>query len=131
MPIYVGWLIEINRDFYKLIRRLARKAASISPLVNTDRKGGSFPIMLQQFGRTIAIAGAGIVRVNAKHKLGRLHYVRATAEETALTCNSRHSDNRWKPSQNRLARWFSEYTPEGYATFDQFRDQGWRMDINS
>ena len=41
-----------------------------------------------------------IVSGNAKHKLTRLHYVRATAEEAANVCRANHSDNRWKPSQN-------------------------------
>ena len=47
---------------------------TISPLVNTDRKGGASPIMLQQFKRAIGVA---IVSGNARHKLGRLHYVRS------------------------------------------------------
>ncbi len=41
----------------------------ISPLVNSDRKGGSYQIMLQQFRRAIGVA---IIGGNAKHKLGRL-----------------------------------------------------------
>jgi hypothetical protein len=54
---------------------------TISPLVNTDRKGGAYAIMLQQFRRAI---GVGIVWGQAKHKLARLHYVRETAAEAAL-----------------------------------------------
>ena len=60
IPICAGWFGEIGEDFTKIIRLLAREAASgddgltISPLVNTDRKGGgAFPIMLQQFRRAI------------------------------------------------------------------------------
>ena len=92
---------------------------TISPLINTDRKGGAFPIMLQQFKRAIGVA---IVRGNAKHKLGRLHYVRATPEEAAAVCRAHHSDNRWKPSQNGRASWYSDHVPEGYGTFEQFHN---------
>ncbi len=82
IPIVAGWFGEIGEDFEKVIKVLARAAAScdegltISLLVNTDRKGGAYPIMLQQFRRAIGVA---IARGNANHKLGRLHYVRATA----------------------------------------------------
>ena len=71
-----GWFGEINEGFDKQIKILAREAAtgiygmSTAPLMNTDRKGGAFPIMLQQFRRVIGVA---IVRGNADHKLGRLH----------------------------------------------------------
>ena len=64
---------------------------TISPLVNTDRKGGAFPIMLQQFKRAIGVV---IVRGNAKHKLGRLHYVGDTVAEAVTACRAHHSDNR-------------------------------------
>ena len=55
IPLCAGWFGEINEDFDKIIYTLAREAASgengmtVSPLINTDRKGGAFPIMLQQF----------------------------------------------------------------------------------
>ena len=95
IPLCAGWFGEINEDFEKVILTMAREAAAgedgmtVSPLVNTDRKGGAFPIMLQQFKRAIGVA---IVRGNANHKLGRMHYVRGTAEEAAYTCRSTHSD---------------------------------------
>ena len=85
-----------------MIRTLAREAAAgedgmaVSPLVNTDRKGGALPIMMQQFKRAVGVA---IVRGNANHKLGRMHYVRGSAEEAAHTCNCNHSDYRYKPSE--------------------------------
>ena len=50
-----GLRVRIGEDFEKTVKLLAREAASgdvgmsISPLVNTDRKGGAYPIMLQQF----------------------------------------------------------------------------------
>ena len=78
IPICSGWFGEINKDFDKAIKILAREAVAgidgmgVSPLVNTDRKGGAFPIMLQQFRRATGVA---IVRGNVNHKLGRLHHV--------------------------------------------------------
>ena len=125
IPICADWFGEINEGFDKTIKILAQEAAagidgmSVSPLVNTDRKGGAFPIMLQQFRRAIGVA---IVRGNANHKLGRLHYVRGTAEEAAHTCKSNHSDYRYKPSQRGGSSWYSAHTPEGYATFQQFQN---------
>ena len=56
---------------------------SVSPLINSDRKGGAFPIMLQQFRRAIGVC---IVRGQAKLKLSRLHYVRETVAEAADIC---------------------------------------------
>jgi hypothetical protein len=44
----------------------------ISPLVNSDRKGRAFQIMLQQSKRAIGVA---IVQGNANYKHGYLHYV--------------------------------------------------------
>ena len=41
--------------------------------------------------------GVAIVRGNAKHKLARLHYVRATAAEAAHTCRTNHSDKKMEP----------------------------------
>ena len=87
IPICPGWFCEVGKDFRKIIRQLAREAASsdewlkISPLtINNDRKGGAFSIMLQQFTRAIGIA---IVLRIVKHKVGWLHYVRVTAKEAA------------------------------------------------
>ena len=96
MPLVTGWFGEIGEDFEKVIQKLAREAAAgddgmtISPLVNLDRKGGAYPIMPQQFRRGIIVA---IAHGNAEHKMTRLHYVRATAEEAKATCNGHHSNN--------------------------------------
>ena len=96
IPICAGWFGEINKDFEKIIQRLTREAASsddgikISPLINTDRKGDAYPIMLQEFKQSIGVA---IVRGNAKRKLTRLYYyVRATAVEAAHTCRTNQSN---------------------------------------
>ena len=59
IPIVSGWFGEINEDVDKVIKLVAWQAAAgedgmaTSPLVNTDRKGGSYLIMLQQFRRAI------------------------------------------------------------------------------
>ena len=103
----------------EVIKSLARQAAvgevglAILPLANMNRKGGAYPIMLQQFKRAIGIA---IVQGQAMHKMGWLHYIRDTAAE------AHHSSNRWRPGQNGRARWFSDHVPEGYGTFEQFRN---------
>ena len=58
---------------------------TISPLVNnTDRKGGAYPIILQQFRRASRV---DIVRGQAKHKLARL-CVRETAADAADVCKT-------------------------------------------
>jgi hypothetical protein len=57
IPLCFGAFVgEANEDLDKVIQCLAREAAAsteegliISPLVNTDRKGGAYCIMLQQF----------------------------------------------------------------------------------
>ena len=90
---------------------------TISPLVNTDMKRGAYAIMLQQFRRAIGVA---IARGNAEHKMTRLHYVQATAEEAKATSNGHHSNNRWRPGGS--SNWHSQYTPAGYSTFEQFRN---------
>ena len=125
MPRCAGGFGKINKDFEKVLKVLAREVASgtaglsISPLANNDRKGGAYPIMLQQFRRAIGVA---IACGNARHKLGRLHYVRSTADEAAHTCRRSHSAHRWRANQIGRATWFSEHVPEGYATFEQFRN---------
>eukprot|EP00956_Cyclotella_meneghiniana_P024218 scaffold48318_cov51-Cyclotella_meneghiniana.AAC.2 len=76
--LVVGPFGEVNKDFQKVLKTLARLAAagedgmsiSISPLRNTDRKGGAFIIMLQQFRRALCVM---VVRGMANHKLSRLH----------------------------------------------------------
>ena len=62
MPICAGWFGEINEDFDKRIKILAREAAAgmdgmcVCVQVNTDSKGGAFPKMLQQFRSAIGVA---------------------------------------------------------------------------
>ena len=69
---------------------------SVSPQVNTNRKGGAFPIMLKQSRRAVGVA---IVRGGTRHKLGRLHYVRGASYEAPYTCKTNHNDYRYKSSQ--------------------------------
>ena len=58
VPLVVGAFGEVNKDFEKVLKTLAKLAVgsswrgwymSISPLRNLDRKGGAYVIMLQQF----------------------------------------------------------------------------------
>ena len=55
IPLFFGAFGDVNDGVEKLVKVLARNAVnaddgiSVSPLVNTDRKGGAFAIMLQQF----------------------------------------------------------------------------------
>ena len=103
VPLVVGAFGEVNKDFEKVLKTLAKLAAagedgmSISPLRNLDRKGGAYVIMLQQFRRAL---GVTVVRGMAKHKLSRLHYVRGTAEEAKYTAEANHSNNRWRKVGN-------------------------------
>ena len=89
IPLCAGGFREINKDFEKILKVLAREAASgtaglsISLLANSNQKGGAYPIMFQQFRCAIGVA---IACGNARHKMGRLHYVRSTADEAAHTC---------------------------------------------
>jgi hypothetical protein len=121
--LIAGFWADVNEDFDKVIRILARTAAAtqeathISPLTYTDRKGGAFPIMLQQFRRAIGVA---IVRGNAELRRGRLHYVRPTKEEAYHAANSHHSNNKWKGSGKN--GWFKGNNDDSYNAFEQFRN---------
>ena len=64
--------------------------------------------------------GVRITRGDAKHKMARLHYVRATVKEAKATYRSHHSDNKWKPGWS--SNWYANHTPAGYSTFKQFRN---------
>jgi hypothetical protein len=103
IPICAGWLREVNKDYKTLITELTREAPArddgmhISPLVNLNRKGGAFQIMLQQFRRAMGVA---IVQSNAKHKLGHLHCIGEIVEEGANVSTAHHNANMWNPSHN-------------------------------
>ena len=88
-------------------------------LVNTNWKGGAFQIVMQKFKRAIRLA---ILSGNVKYKLGCLYYVKCMVVEAAHTCKASHSINRWRPTHNGRARWFSEHVLEGYSTFEQCRN---------
>jgi hypothetical protein len=125
IPICAGWYSKVNKDYETLITMLAWEAATgdnsmpISPLVNLDRKGGAYQIMLQHFRRAIGVV---IIRGNAKHKLGRLHYVHDSMEETANASTAHHCANKWNPSNNGHASWYNAHTPNGYQTYLQLRN---------
>ncbi len=125
IPICTGWFGEVNKNYETLISTLAREAAAgdnsmwITPLVNLDKKGGAYQIMLQHFRRAIGVA---IIQGNAKHKLERLHYVRESMEEAANVITAHHSTNKWNPSHNGHADWYNAHKPNGYQTYLQFRN---------
>ena len=125
IPLCFGAFGEVNEDLDKVIQCLAREAAStdegltISPLVNTDRKGGAYRIMLQQFRRAIAVKASN---GHSQLILHRLHYVRGTEQEAKDACRSHHSDNRWRPYQRGGYSWFNSHISEGYTMFEQFRN---------
>jgi hypothetical protein len=126
VPLVVGAFGDVNKDLEKMLRTLAKCAAagedgmSISPLRNLDKKGGAFAIMHSQFRRAL---GVTIVRDMANHKLSRLHYVRATAEDAKNTAEANHSDNRgWNYGSGTRSGWYSKHTPGGYANYEQFRN---------
>ncbi len=60
----IGRYGEIKADFDKVLQQLAQEAAAgqdgltISPLINTDRKGWAYRTMLQQFRQAIAVTAA-------------------------------------------------------------------------
>ena len=125
VSLIVGAFGDVNTDFENMLRTLAKLAAageegmSISPLRNLDKKGGAFAIMNHQFRRAL---GVSIVRDMANHKLSRLHYVRATAEDAKYTAEANHSDKKgWSCGSGRSG-WYSKHTPGGYANFEQFRN---------
>ncbi|EJK60083.1 hypothetical protein THAOC_19628, partial [Thalassiosira oceanica] len=62
------------------------------PLANTDRKGGAFLIMHQQFLRAVGVTAAAAG--NAALKLSRIHYLRSTKREAAHAANTNHSKYR-------------------------------------
>jgi len=69
IPLCTGWFGEINEDFEKIIKILAREAAAgddglgISQLTNSDiKKGEAYTIMLNQFRRA---TGCKIIRGQA------------------------------------------------------------------
>ena len=105
IPLCAGAFREVNHDFTRLIKVLAREreasaseeGLSILLLVNTGRKGGAFPIMHSQFKRAIEVA---IARGNATRKLAQLHYVRATKESASYTANTNNSQHRWNRQED-------------------------------
>ena len=79
-----------------MIKSLVRQAAvgevglAVSSLANMDRKGGAYRILLQQFRGAVGVV---IVRGQAMHKIGRLHYIRVTVAQVATAAEAHHSSN--------------------------------------
>ena len=61
IPLCAGWFGEVNKEFIEVIRVLTRAAStgelglSISPLANSDKKGGVYPIKLNQFKHALGV----------------------------------------------------------------------------
>ena len=125
IPLVAGYFGDLGTDFEKTIRTVAWKASGtidgleISPLVNTDRKGGSFPIMLHQFRRAVSIASW---RGNAQHKLARLHFVRATKEEAKAVHQANLRGNNWRADGQGPSSWYARHTADGYGAYQQFQN---------
>ena len=123
IPLVAGPNGQLNEDFSKCIATWAGHAAAsetglaVSPLGNTDKKGGAFPILLQQFRRAICVT---VVRGMAEHKLRRIHYLRPSREAAKHAAESNHSKNRYKPSERGRASWYKQNTHEGYGGYQQF-----------
>jgi hypothetical protein len=118
-----GWFGDLGADYEKVIRTIAWQASGtidgmeISPLVNTDKKGGSFPIMLNQFRRAVSVASW---RGNAQHKLARLHFVRSTREEAEAVHQANLRENRWRADGQGPPSWYAQHTADGYGSYQQF-----------
>ena len=95
----------------------------LSPPRNVDKKGGAFAIWFQ-FRRALGVTITIVRDIDmANHKLSRLHYVRATAEDASNTTEANHSDNRgWNHGSGGRSGWYSKHTPGGYANYEQFRN---------
>jgi hypothetical protein len=123
IPCVTGWFGDLGTDYEKVIRTIAWQASGtidgmeISPLVNTDRKGGSFPIMLNQFRRAVSVASW---RGNAQHKLARLHFVRSTEAEAKAVHQANLRENRWRADGQGPSTWYAQHTADGYGPFQQF-----------
>ena len=79
--LVAGWSGEVGNCFEQTILVLAKRDSNqwlferkISPLINTEKKGSAFLMLLQQyFRKAVAIKN---MRGNAMLKMSRLHYVR-------------------------------------------------------
>ena len=113
----------MNAGFSNMLEKLARLAANgpeaegISPLDNTDRRGGGYPILLQRMRRGLACI---LARGHARHLQSRVHYLRKTRAEAYHTWNANLRENRWRPGQGGNQNALSRYIPLGYNGFEQY-----------
>ena len=89
---------------------------SFSPLFNTDRKGGSYLALIQNF---CWVPSVSVVHGHTQHKFVRLHYVRATADKAKQTCRADYSKINTEPCEVTLS-WFYEQMSEDYDTFFRY-----------
>ena len=134
VPLVIGWYGETNEGLDKLLMKLARIASNgpeahgVSPLDNSDRRGGAYPIILQRMRRGLACL---IARGQTRHLEGRIHYLRKTPDEAHNTWRAHRRDNTWNPSQYGRQRGFDKFIPEGYEGFEQFRSgKSYRVNLD-
>jgi len=105
IPLCTGWFGEMNEDFDKIIKSIVREAGLgdnglwIFLLSNTNKIGGIYNIILNQFRRAIRCA---IIRGHVQHKLRSLYYAQAISAEAAsvYSCRANHSKSNWRSLQH-------------------------------
>ena len=126
IPLVVGAFGESSTGLLKLVKMWARHAASgdlgaaILPLADTDRKGGAFPIMHQQF-----------LRCDWGHDCDRQCSAQTKqdplppTDKTRGSSGSEHTNHSRYRSNNftqRGAQWYQRHAHEGYGGFQQFQN---------
>ena len=142
VPLCAGPCVEINKDFNKTIRSLVRYAESkkvgneISSLASSNRRGGSFSIILEQFRQVVTTA---IAWRNTRIKHSQIYYVQRTVEakETDNIAKSNHSDNRYNTNLGRGAWeyewidvWLGDRTIEELEHGEDDANRHWKQDVS-
>ena len=123
IPLVTGWFGETNGQLDQLLIKLAKitangpQAIGMSPLDNSDRNGGAFPIILQRMRRGLACV---IARGNARHIQSRIHFLRRNKTEAHNIWKAHKRENRWRPGQYGRHSAFCGPTASGYDEFEQF-----------
>ena len=123
VPLVTGWFGEVNEGMNQLLAVLARitangpQAIGMSPLDNSDRNGGAYPIVLQRMRRGLACV---IARGNARHIQSRIHFLRKTRTEAHNIWKAHKRENRWRPGQCGRYGTLCGPTASGYEEFEQF-----------
>ncbi|EJK78095.1 hypothetical protein THAOC_00024 [Thalassiosira oceanica] len=128
LPVCAGCFGEINTDFNRIIRQLARKAAAgdhglrIYLATRQQRpqrrriSNHAPPIQTSDRSRNRARERT----TQAKQATLRQGHPRGGRADACRANN--HSTNIWESHRHGLSNWFSQHTPEGYRTYEQFRN---------